>query len=68
MSKIVDVERGNVFGALKLIEQLYMDSEIPGYIFRNIIKEHGSSFSVTNFNCYKKDESPTEEGDKICMD
>lgn len=68
MSKIVIANGSNVFGALKLIEQLYLDGEIPGYVFRNIIKEHGNSFSVTDFNCYKKDEAPNQEGDKTCMD
>ena len=66
MSKMTHAEGVNVFGALKLIEQLYLDGEIPGHVFRNIIKEHGDSFLVTDFNCYKKDEPPGEEGDKIC--
>ena len=39
MSKICIVETANTFGALKLIEQLYMDGEIPGHVFRNIIKQ-----------------------------
>lgn len=55
MSKMTHAEGVNVFGALKLIEQLYLDGEIPGH-----------SFLVTDFNCYKKDEPPGEEGDKIC--
>ena len=66
MSKMTHTEGVNVFGALKLIEQLYLDGEIPGHVFRNIIKEHGDSFLVTDFNCCKKDEPPGEEGDKIC--
>ena len=28
------------FAALKLIEQLYKDGEIPAYMFRNILNEY----------------------------
>ena len=45
MSKIID-SKGNIFGALKLIEQLYLDGQIPGYIFRNIMKEYGNDIEV----------------------
>mgnify|MGYP003297731743 FL=1 len=41
------------FAALKLIEQLYKDGEIPAYMFRNILKEYAdvvdlSRFTITN--------------------
>ena len=41
------------FVALKLIEQLYKDGEIPAYMFRNILKEYAdvvdlSRFTITN--------------------
>ena len=41
------------FAALKLIEQLYQDGEIPAYMFRNILKEYAdivdlSRFAITN--------------------
>ena len=41
------------FAALKLIEQLYKDGEIPAYMFRNILKEYAdivdlSRFPITN--------------------
>ena len=41
------------FAALKLIEQLYKDGEIPAYMFRNILKEYAdivdlSRFAITN--------------------
>ena len=41
------------FAALKLIEQLYKDGEIPTYMFRNILKEYAdivdlSRFAITN--------------------
>ena len=41
------------FAALKLIEQLYKDGEIPAYMFRKILKEYAdivdlSRFAITN--------------------
>ena len=41
------------FAALKLIEQLHRDGEIPAYMFRNILKEYAdivdlSRFAITN--------------------
>ena len=51
MSKIID-NQGTIFGALKLIEQLYLDGQIPGYIFRNILKEYGNDIEITCFKCY----------------
>ena len=41
------------FAALKLIEQLYKDGEIPAFMFRNILKEYAdivdlSRFAITN--------------------
>ena len=41
------------FAALKLIEQLYKDGEIPAYMFRNILKDYAdvvdlSRFTITN--------------------
>ena len=41
------------FAALKLIEQLYKDGEIPAYMFRKILKEYAdvvdlSRFTITN--------------------
>ena len=41
------------FAALKLIEQLYNDGEIPAYMFRNILKDYAdivdlSRFAITN--------------------
>ena len=34
MNMIKADKENNIFGALKLIEQLYLDGEIPGYVFR----------------------------------
>ena len=38
---IINSDReNNIFGALKLIEQLYLDGEISGHVFRNILQEY----------------------------
>ena len=37
------------FAALKLIEQLYKDSEIPAVMFRNILKEHTDVVDISKF-------------------
>ena len=47
MNMIKADKENNIFGALKLIEQLYLDGEIPGYVFRNI-------------TCYKKEKQEGE--------
>lgn len=39
----------NIFGALKLIEQLYRDSQIPEYVFRNILKEYDGTVDLSAF-------------------
>ena len=40
MNMIKADKENNIFGALKLIEQLYLDGEIPGHVFRNILQEY----------------------------
>ena len=55
MSKITG-NQATLFGALKLIEQLYLDSEVPGYIFRNILKEYGNDIEIACFKCYENEE------------
>lgn len=49
MSKIQVDKDTNIFGALKLIEQLYLDGKIPGYIYRNILKEYADDVDTTAF-------------------
>lgn len=60
MNKLIADKECNVFGALKLIEQLYLDGEIPGYVFRNILREHQDKINVSDFVCYKKKEDGKE--------
>ena len=56
MTKLIADKESNVFGALKLIEQLYLDGEIPGYVFRNILREYQDKINVSDFVCYKKED------------
>lgn len=37
------------FAALKLIEQLYKDGEIPAYMFRNILKDYADVVDLSKF-------------------
>ena len=48
-------KENNIFGALKLIEQLYLDGEISGYVFRNILQEYKDNICIADFTCYKKE-------------
>jgi len=52
MSKINNVSKGVVFGALKLLEQLYLEGNLPGYIFRNALKEYSDIVNISDFKCY----------------
>ena len=54
-------QNNNIFGALKLIEQLYLDGEIPEYMFRNILREYNGVVSVTSFIC-DRDKPPSNNG------
>ena len=54
MNKIVE-KQGNLFGALKLIEQLYLDGQISGFIFRNILKECDNEIDISVFKCNSDD-------------
>lgn len=60
MNKLIADKESNVFGALKLIEQLYLDGEIPGCVFRNILREYQDIINVSDFVCYKKNEEGKE--------
>ena len=60
MNKLIADKESNVFGALKLIEQLYLDGEIPGCVFRNILREHQDKINVSDFVCHKKKEDGKE--------
>jgi hypothetical protein len=54
-------KENNIFGALKLIEQLYLDGEIPGHVFRNILQEYKNDVCIADFTCYKKEKQEGED-------
>ena len=68
MSKIMLEQRNNVFGALKLIEQLYLDGQIPRHVFLNIINDYGEDIPITEFNSCKALSPPLEGGTTLCME
>ena len=50
MSKMkAEYTPNHYFAALKLIEQLYKDGEIPAVMFRNILKEHTDVVDLSKF-------------------
>ena len=60
-------QQSNVFGALKLIEQLYLDGQIPGYIFRNILKDCDDEIDAAGFRCYANESCAFDEG-TVCTE
>ena len=44
------------FAALKLIEQLYRDGEIPASMFRNILKEYADVVDLSKFTILEEKE------------
>lgn len=60
-------QQSNVFGALKLIEQLYLDGQIPGYLFRNILKDYSDEINAAGFRCYAKEPIAFDEG-TVCTE
>ena len=47
--KDIVLSSDHYFAALKLIEQLYKDGEIPAYMFRNILKEYADVVDLSRF-------------------
>ena len=47
------------FAALKLIEQLYKDGEIPATMFRNILKEYADIVDLSKFTILDRKEDLT---------
>ena len=48
MSKIITDKCEITFAALKLVEQLYKDNEIPDYMFRNILRQYAGKEDNAN--------------------
>lgn len=60
MNKIVVDEQPSVFGALKLIEQLYKDDMISELVFRNIVNEYRDLVPIDDFDFEKKPSQDAE--------
>lgn len=65
MSKILTDERGMTFAALKLIEQLYKDNQIPDFMFRNILRQYAGKEDMKFFACYQ---TKTKRKVKLCTE
>ena len=60
MSKMnVEYTPNHYFAAMKLIEQLYKDGEIPAVMFRNILKEHTDVVDLSKFTVPEEMEEVT---------
>ena len=44
------------FAALKLIEQLHKDGDIPAYMFRNILKDYADIVDLSKFTILEEKE------------
>ena len=45
------------FAALKLIEQLYKDGQIPAFMFRNILNEYADIVDLSKFTSIAEKEA-----------
>ena len=56
MSKILSNDPEMCFAALKLIEQLYHDGQLPAHIFRNILTDYTDVVDLSKFKVAKEAE------------
>ena len=57
MTKIKEgFTKEHYFAAIKLIEQLYKDGNIPDYVFRNILNEYSDIVDTSRFSVQLSDE------------
>lgn len=47
--KIGTCSSAHYFAALKLIEQLFKDGQIPAFMYRNILKEYADMVDLSKF-------------------
>ena len=61
MSKIAGKESpAHCFAALKLIEQLYRDGQIPEHVFQNILNDYADVVDTAAFITGKKNKNSKE--------
>lgn len=46
MDRIKKIKKGTLYGALKMIEQLYAENMIPKHVFNNIIRENNKCLQL----------------------
>lgn len=57
MSKMnTEYTSDHYFAALKLIEQLHKDGDIPAYMFRNILKDYADIVDLSKFTILEEKE------------
>ena len=53
MSKMSANNKGTIFAAIKMLEQLYKNGHIPSYVLRNVIDEYAEQIDTSSFPCYE---------------
>jgi len=53
MSKIETASAAERYAAIKLIEGLFHEGEIPAHMFQNILKEYGKGLDKSSFKGYE---------------
>ena len=51
MSKMSTKNKGTIFAAIKMLEQLYQHGRIPRHVLRNIIDEYADQIDTSSFLC-----------------
>ncbi len=51
MSKMSTNNKGTIFAAIKMLEQLYKNGRIPRHVLRNIIDEYADQIDTSSFLC-----------------
>ena len=51
MSRIIANDKGTIFAAIKMLEQLHKNGHIPSNILRNIIDEYAAQIDTSSFLC-----------------
>ena len=51
MSKMSTNNKGTIFAAIKMLEQLYKNGRIPRHVLRNIIDEYTDQIDTSSFLC-----------------
>lgn len=61
MSRIRDTKRAETFAALKLIELLYKEAQIPDHVFRNILRQYADKEEMASFQCFHEQKKEAQK-------